>query len=209
MPRYLITQSLISSWAYMFDCREGHEEKAEQEFMRTLRREKGEQTEAARNGVLFENDVYTLAEGFPIKCSNAWRKGANQIADIIRGAQTQVKAMRPLELNGMDFLVYGILDALKAGVIYDVKYRSRRFDCSETSPGVYGKYLHSPQHPIYFYITPGAYEFQYLVSDGEDLYIEKYCREQTRCAEEVIGEFIHSITETGLLSLYKEKWQAL
>jgi len=85
MPRYLITQSLIASWAYTFDCREGREEAARQEFMRTLRREKGEQTEAMRSGVLFENAVYALAAGAPNKPGGQWENGVKAVADIIRG----------------------------------------------------------------------------------------------------------------------------
>lgn len=208
MPRYLITQSLIASWAYTFDCREGCEEAANQEFMRTLRREKGEQAEAMRNGILFENAVYALAAGGSTPPGGPWGTGVKAVADIIRGAQVQVKVSRPLAMDGTEFLVYGILDALKAGVIYDVKFKNERFASSESAPGVYGKYLSSPQHPLYLYLVPEAREFQYMLSDGEDLYIETYRRDQARDAEAVIGEFIRSITGAGLLPLYQEKWQA-
>ena len=32
MERYLITQSLLASWQYMFDCPEGYEEEAREDF---------------------------------------------------------------------------------------------------------------------------------------------------------------------------------
>ena len=71
-----------------------------------------------------------------------------------------------------------------------------------------GSYLSDPQHPMYFYLCPEAYEFRYLVSDGEDLYIERYTPEETRPISAFIAEFIDSITGMGLLDLYKEKWEA-
>ena len=33
MARYLITQSLLSSWNYTFNCFEGYEEEAQAEFL--------------------------------------------------------------------------------------------------------------------------------------------------------------------------------
>ena len=53
---------------------------------------------------------------------------------------------------------------------------------------------------------PEAYEFQYLVSDGEDVYIETYRREQSRSIGEIIHDFLESIKAMGLMDLYKEKW---
>lgn len=208
MDRYLITQSLISSWAYMFDCFNGSEKDAEKDFLRVLRREDGEPTEAMQNGKDFEREVYMEAAGYPRKPHPRWESGIKAVARVIQRAPVQVKCSRPLEVDGESFLVYGILDALKAGIIYDVKFRNKRFSNAERDPGVYGKYLNSAQHPFYFYIVPGAYEFQYLLSDGEDLYVETYRREEVRSAESIISEFMRSIREMGLLALYREKWQA-
>jgi len=208
MGRYLITQSLISSWAYTFECFEGCEEDAKQDFLRVLRKDRGEETEAMRNGKEFEKEVYLEASGYPRKPHPNWEPGIRAVARIIQGAPIQVKCSRPLEVDGESFLVYGILDALKAGVIYDVKFRNKPFPNSENDSGVYGKYLNSAQHPFYFYIVPEAYEFQYLLSDGVELYVETYHREDVRSAASIISEFICSIRGMGLLDLYKEKWSA-
>lgn len=205
MARYLMTQSLLSSWAYTFDCFEGCEEDAQADFLRTLRREPGEQTEAMLNGISFETGVYLAAANLPDKPNEKWINGTKTVADIIRGSQVQVKVSREIVVDGMSFLLYGILDALKAGVIYDVKFLNK----SMNSADLYGKYLNSAQHPAYFYLVPNATEFQYLVSDGEDVYIERYQRDQTRGIDEIIHDFIDSITKQGLLDLYKEKWLAL
>ncbi len=223
MARYLITQSLLSSWAYTFDCAEGCEDEARQDFIRTLNREPGETNANMQNGIDFENLCYSIANGtfrpeceYPGKtdpnsgelmeyCSYPpWYQGACKVAEIIKGAPVQVRASRELDTAGMKFLVYGVLDSLKAGTIYDVKFLNK----SLGSVDVYGKYLSSAQHPAYFFIVPEAREFKYLLSDGSDLYIETYTREQTRHISEIVETFIESIRGMGLLELYMEKWLA-
>ena len=221
MARYLITQSLLSSWNYTFNCFEGYEEEAQAEYLQTLRREKGEPSEAMLKGIAFENLVYSIADGsfrpayapsFPCNPNNGepmerfvyppGYQGACKVAEIIQGAPVQVKAQREITVDGMDFLVYGILDALKAGTIYDVKFKNKSFGSLDLA----GDYLDSAQHPAYFYIVPEASEFKYLVSDGSDIYIETYRREDTPFIGDIIYEFIDSLAGWGLLDLYKEKW---
>lgn len=202
--KYLITQSLISAWQYMFECYEGGEDGARESFLATLRREPVEQTEAMLNGIEFEKAVYEAAECAERAPHPKWEQGIQKVAPLVSGAQKQVRLSREIEVEGLTLVVYGILDALKAGVIDDVKYKSKSFGSLELA----GSYLNSPQHPLYFYICPEAYKFQYLVSDGKELYIETYTPEMSRTAHEVIGEFIRGITGMGLLETYKEKWAA-
>lgn len=204
MNRYLITQSLISSWAYCYDCYEASAESAMEDFMRTLRREPSERTREMQNGLDFEREVYATAANMVRQPHELWEPGIQAVAKVIRGAQFQVRLSREIEVAGMTFLVYGVPDALKAGVIYDVKFVNKDFSKIELA----GKYLNSAQHPFYFYIVPEAHEFNYLVSDGQDLYKETYFPEQARSAGSIIGEFIQSISNNGLLPLYKEKWLA-
>lgn len=205
MACYLITQSLVAAWGYTFDCFESCKQDAQAEFMRVLRREPGEQNKAMLNGLAFEKEVYKQAWGVPRQPHPQWEAGIQAVAERIKGAPTQVKVKRELRLDKMTFLVYGILDALKAGTIYDVKF----FNDKMKDYHVYGKYLDSPQHPFYLYMVPEAKAFQYLLSDGSDLYIETYWRNQVRPAQEIIEDFIRSIQGMGLLDLYKEKWLAL
>ena len=205
MEKYLITQSLLSAWGYMFDCPEGYEDDAKAEFLLALDRQKKEPTPAMLNGLAFEDQVYAQAHGLPREPHEQWEHGIRKVASIIGAAPVQVKAKREIEVCGMTFLVYGILDALQAGVIYDVKFRNK----SLGSDDIYGKYLGSPQHPAYFYIVPEATEFRYLVSDGEDVYQEVYTRENTRFIGDFIKEFIDSLTGMGLLERYKQHWVAL
>lgn len=205
MERYLITQSLVAAWGYTFDCHEGGEQEAQADFLRVLRREPGKQNEAMRNGLAFEKQVYLAAANVPRPPHPKWEAGIQAVAARIKGAPSQVKVRRELTVGNMTFLVYGVLDALKAGTIYDVKFSQK----SLGSFNAYGKYLQSPQHSFYLYMVPEAQAFQYLLSDGSDLYVETYWRNQVRPAQEIIAEFICSIESMGLLELYKEKWLAL
>lgn len=222
---YLITQSLISSWNYMMSCREECQEEAYADFLNTLNRIPKETTPEMQNGIDFENLVYSIANGTfqPWKVPTGetaramgdtvifekteypkWYEGANAVATLIKGAPVQVKAQRELTIGSMELLVYGIMDALKAGIIYDVKFSNKGFGSAELA----GKYLDSPQHPAYFYIEPEAREFQYLVSDGVDLYAETYTRANSRPFKEIAEEFLASLDAMNLLSIYKEKWAA-
>lgn len=221
----LITQSLISSWNYMMSCREERQKDAYADFLNTLNRIPKETTPEMQNGIDFENLVYSIANGtfqprkvptgetaramgdtiiFEKTEYSKWYDGANAVATLIKGAPVQVKAQRELTIGPMDLLVYGIMDALKAGIIYDVKFSNKGFSSAELA----GKYLDSPQHPAYFYIEPEAREFQYLVSDGVDLYIETYTRANSRPFKEIAEEFLMSLDAMNLLDTYKEKWTA-
>lgn len=205
MKRYLVTQSLLSAWGYTFDCYEGNEEEARREFLRVLNREPGEATQAMLNGIAFENAVYASAAGQDRPLIDRWESGIQQVAQILQGATFQVRATRGILVDGDIYIVHGVLDALKAGTIYDVKFSSKSFN----SVDLPGKYLESPQHPAYFYLVPEAEEFKYLVSDGEEIYIESYRREDTREIGEIIAEFVQSLRMDGLLELYREKWRAM
>ncbi len=222
--RYLITQSLLSSWTYMLSCREECQEDASQEFMNALLRIHKPATPEMQNGIYFENLVYTIADGrfkldtVPDGAVEAmgdtivtetpkypkWYKGANAVATVIKGAPVQVKASRELSVGSMDLLLYGILDALKAGTIYDVKFSNKSFGSAELA----GKYLDSPQHSAYFYLIPEAHTFKYLVSDGEDLYTETYTRDATIPFPELAKMFLASLEAMRLLDVYKERWKS-
>lgn len=199
---YLITQSLLSAFGYTFDAYDG--EGAYESFLKTLKREPIEKTAAMTNGIEFENEVYKAALSLPRRQHPKWEQGIQAVAAIIKGAPTQVRTQREIEVCGIKFLLYGVLDAIKAGVIYDVKFSSKSFGSAELA----GKYLNSPQHPAYMYMEQEAYKFEYLVSDGNDIYRESYDRKSTRPIAEIIEEFITSIKDMGLLDLYKEHWLA-
>jgi len=197
-----ITKTLLESWRYCFSCAEGYEDDAYADFLKTIRREQTETTEAMMNGLTFEDRCYRAAAGKTIRTDAKWREGALKVADIIRGAQIQVPISRPIEVDGTTYLLKGVLDALKAGVIYDVKFLSK----SLGSADVYGKWLNCTQHPAYFYLVPEAHEFQYVGSDGEDIYVETYQRDQTPYIGDIIHDFLEFVKGEGLMDVFAERW---
>ncbi len=201
---YLITQSLISSLNYLYDCAETSKDEAYEEFLRTLRREPSEPNDNMRNGIEFENEVYKVAHGVQRQPHPKWEDGIQAVATRIMGAPNQLRAERTIEIDGAQYLVYGILDALNAGEIFDVKFSNKSFGSVDLA----GKYLTSVQHSTYFYLVPEAYKFTYLVSDGKDLYTEIYYRNSTRPFEEILRQFLTSLEALGLMEIYREKWQA-
>lgn len=204
MARYLITQSLLSSWSYVHNCWDGCEEDAMASFLSTLRREPAEVTEAMQDGIEFENAVYAEASGLLRPLHPKWERGICEVAAFLKGAQFQVRVQREIQIAGMTFLVYGVLDALQAGIISDVKFKSKSFGSLDLA----GEYFDSPQHPFYFFMVPEARLFRYLVSDGTDLYIEQYTPDETPDAGELIAEFVDFLNVAGLMETYKKYWAA-
>ncbi len=205
MNRCLITQTLLSAWNYMHDCYESSADTAYDDFLRTLNREPKDMTPEMQNGIDFENEVYRAAAGMNRFPHPKWEAGIQKAAAIIRSAPVQVKVQREMTLDdGMTFLVYGILDSLKAGTIYDVKFSNKGFASAELA----GKYLGSAQHPAYLFMVPEAFQFTYLVSDGTDLYTETYTRSNTQPIQEIVKEFIDDLKALKLLDVYMEKWGA-
>ena len=199
--RYLLTQSLISSWQWALDL--GTEEKYD-EFRATLRREPVEQNEAMLKGIQFEKNVYEACKGLVREPHPEWESGIQKVAGVIKGSQFQVSGSTLLGIDGTDFLLYGIADAIRAGTIYDVKFSTKSFGSAELA----GKYLESPQHPAYLQIWQEASRFVYVVSDGEDIYTEEYTRTTTRPFWDVAREFWNSIRSLGLEEEYKKHWEA-
>lgn len=201
----LITQTLLSSWSYMFSCREENAEEAYADFLSTLSREKHETTPEMQNGIDFENGVYALMRGesLPDYCSK-WEKGCTAVATRLKGGKIQVKAQRPIEVDGEVFIVYGICDVLHAGIISDVKFSNKSFGSVELA----GKYFEKPQHSAYFYIFPTAYRFDYVVSDGTDLYTETYTPDATTPIGEIIHMFIGWLKANGHMDTYRQYWTA-
>ena len=72
-----------------------------------------------------------------------------------------------------------------------------------------GKYFSSTQHPTYFEIVPEAKSFTYLVSNGSEVWTERYYREETPSIIPTISDFLEWLDALELAPLYKEKWLAL
>lgn len=217
---YMITHSLLSSWLYSMKdnpyADASQEDTSKEDFLRVLRREPTPTTEAMQNGIDFENLVTDILSGKEVftmevheepnsgeiiesKVFPRWYGAACEVAGMIKGAQLQHVASKNITVHGMDIYLYGRLDALKAGKIFDIKF-SKTYDR--------GKYVSSTQHPTYFEIVPEAYLFTYIVSDGNEVWTERYRADETPSIVKTIDEFLNWLELTGNMDTYKKYWKA-
>lgn len=200
--RYMVTHSLLSSWLYAMKDNPYEDMTTErdyfQEFLTVLKREPTETTEAMRNGIEFENLVTDILNGDADK-DHSWYDAARKVAAKVAGGLAQFRAKAETEIDGIRVLLYGRLDWLRAGVIYDTKF-SKSYDR--------GKYFDSTQHPMYFALIPEATEFSYIVSNGTDVWTETYRRDEAADIREIISCFFAWLKDNGLFEIYKEKWVA-
>lgn len=196
---YWLTQSLLSSWIYYLNADDEYAQSAWDSFVSTLRREEKEPTKAMQDGILFEDMVNRLVAGqAPEGDFNAkWDAAARRFAGRCSGGLSQVPVTGDLSVAGMDFCLYGVCDYVKAGLIMDIK-KVTRYE--------YGKYQHSPQHPMYLHLLPEAKRFDYLIFDGSNCHVEAYRREDCKPIEQTIAEFIRFLKYTGGLDVYKYFW---
>lgn len=195
--RYLLTQSLLSAWLYQYEAYDPDD--AHAEFMSTLMREPVQPTKAMLDGQKFENMVTAYCNGAALDPGHEWARSIAEVSKIVKGGQAQVALYRDYEVSGVHFLIYGRLDWLKAGTIYDTKY-SKTYEV--------GKYDESPQHPMYFALCPEARRFEYIVSDGNDVYIEPYYRDSAPPIDWHISDFLRYLKDAKLDQIYFDKWKA-
>ena len=192
-PKFLLTQTLLGSWQYYLSSGDS------KDFIKTLKREPIQQTQAMRNGNQFEGMIQAACEGHIPEETHEWYKPVMEIAQIVQGSVYQAKLYRDIEVDGISFLAYGVLDFLKCGVIYDTKF-STRYSLN--------KYFDSPQHPMYFYLCPEARRFTYLISDGKYVYKETYYPEDTVKLERIIKPFMDFLDKQNLVELYTKHWMS-
>lgn len=202
MARYLMTHSLLSSWRYLLRGNPYDDATTErdptEEFMRVLRREPTETTQAMQNGINFENLVTAIIGGDADPMDN-WYHAAERVARRCSGGILQYKATKKATVGGIDLLLYGRLDCLRAGEIIDIKF-SKAYDP--------GKYFDSTQHPMYLELVPEAEKFTYLVSNGSNVWAETYRRDETAPIYRDIQDFLLWLHRLGLMETYMEKWRS-
>ena len=187
-----MTQSLLSDWQRIFTTEDGYEG-----FIRSLNRIPKPPTDAMLAGVEFEGCVNSVLDGAYIPEKHKWYKPVMQLAELLDGSQKQVSIKKDIIVDGVCFQLHGVLDFLKAGIIYDTKFSSHYY---------LNKYLHSPQHPMYFSLVPEAYEFQYLSCDGNFIYKEIYRPEDVTSIEVTIKHFMEWLDKHNLVETYTSIW---
>lgn len=193
MEEYLITATLLDSWKYLLTNEYGNLDN----FISTLKREKQEQTQSQLDGFEFED--WAVANYEPTK-----------------GGQYQVKLSKPVQSSqGTRYLLYGRLDCLKNGRVYDYKH---------TSNYEVGKFFGRCQTACYLELVPEAKEMVYVIGkdkpayqlkyeeeNGEDfdpytIYTETYTREEVKPIQEEISNFEEWLKTMKLWETYTEHW---
>ena len=192
--KYLLTQSLLSSWLWSYKLENGYED-----FLKTLRKEPIQQTKAMLEGIRFENVLNATLNGAEIEPTHEWYKPITQLANELQGAQQQAALSKDVTIGGLDFVLYGKLDYLRAGIVYDTKY-SKTYRV--------GKYLDSPQHQMYLALVPEAREFQYKICDGKYIYTETYRPDEVEPIERTIKYFMDFLDKQDLVKTYCDNWKS-
>lgn len=192
--RFLITQSLLSSWLWSYKREDGYDD-----FLKTLRKEPMQQSKAMLEGIRFENVLNAVLNGAEIEPTHEWYKPIKALCRVLEGARQQVRVSKDITVDGIHFVLYGVADFLKAGIVYDTKY-SKTYKV--------GKYLNSPQHPAYMALIPEAYEFQYKICDGKYVYTETYRPDDVEPVERTIKHFMDYLDRLNLVEIYVSNWRS-
>jgi len=192
--RFLITQSLLSAWRWSLILETGYDD-----FLKTLRREPIQPNKAMLDGIRFENCLNAVLDGAEIEPTHEWYKPIMELYPTLYGAQQQASPSKDIVVDGISFVLYGKLDFLKAGVIYDTKY-SKTYRV--------GKYIGSPQHPMYFALVPEAREFQYKICDGKYIYTETYRPDEVEPIERTIKNFMDFLDKMSLVDTFTAHWRS-
>ena len=190
--RLRITQSLLSAWEYSFKTESGYDD-----FISALNREKKQPTKQMLDGIRFENCLNNMLKGAGVPWDHEWFAVLNEMANELDGAQQQVTLFSEIEVDGQPFLLHGVLDYLREGHIWDCKF-SKRYHLN--------KYLNSPQTSMYLALVPEAFDFTYIVSDGNYVYRERYPREIVPPIEIEIRHFMEYLKKHELFQIFEEKW---
>ena len=191
MAKYYITPTLLNSWQY--NIKNGTLE----DFIKVLNKEQFEPTESILKG--FEYEKY-MQENY----------------EETKNGSYQVKVSKEYG----DYLLYGIIDCLKGGIIYDYKY-TKNYEV--------GKFFNNNQTLMYLEMVPEAKKMIYLITNKfekieypdikfkdtakveyevGDIFKEEYTKDLfPETIESVLHKFIEWLKAYNLYELYTEKWK--
>lgn len=196
MADYYITPTLLNNWRYYLSSSEENQEKAKQSFLDCLKKIKSEPTEAMQRGIDFENDVRAYDERGEISEDST----VNEIGEIVKDGLWQEQVSKVIEVDGKQILLFGYTDVIKQSKIYDIK---------RVNTYKLGKYYNSIQHKIYMLCT-GILDFDYLISDGKETFVESYSITSVQELENEIKnkvyEFLMWLKIVNFYDIYTEHW---
>lgn len=191
MSKYYITPTLLNSWQY--NIKNGTLE----EFIKVLNKEEFEPSESILKG--FEYEKY-MQENFEETLGGAY----------------QVKVSKEYG----DYLLYGIIDCLKGGIIYDYKY-TKNYEV--------GKFFNNHQTLMYLEMVPEAKKMIYLITNKfekkeypdlnvkdvskveyevGDIFREEYTKDMfPETIDSILHKFEQWLKQYNLFNIYEEKWK--
>ena len=191
MAKYYITPTLLNSWQY--NIKNGTLE----DFIKVLNKEEFEPSESIQKGFEFE-------------------KYMQENYEETKGGAYQVKVSKEYG----DYLLYGIIDCLKGGIIYDYKY---------TNNYEVGKFFNNHQTLMYLELVPEAKKMVYLITnkfdktdypditfqntdkityDVGDIYREEYTKDLfPETIDSILNKFETWLKQYNLFDTYAEKWK--
>ena len=175
MAKYYITPSLLNSWQY--NIKNGTLE----DFIKVLNKEEFEPSANIIKG--FEFEEY-MQENY----------------SVTKGGAYQVKVSKEYG----DYLLYGIIDCLKDGIIYDYKY---------TQNYEVGKFFNNHQTLMYLEMVPEAKKMIYIITnkfedEPGDIFKEEYTKDLfPETIDSILHKFIEWLKAYNLYDLYTEKWK--
>lgn len=188
--RYLITASLLDSWRNLLT----NEYASREDFLRVLNREPSPTTEAQEKGYAFE-------------------KWAEENYETTKGGVYQIKLSQDfISASKTHYLLYGIVDCIKGGVVYDYKH---------TGNYEVGNFCDKCQSSMYLQLVPSADRIVYIIGKDKPLYQltennnvpynlfeEEYLRDNVRNIGDIISDFEEWLKINNLIEVYHEKWLA-
>lgn len=191
MSKYYITASLLNSWSYCI--KNGTLE----DFIRVLNKEEFEPSESIIRGYEFEAYMQENYE--------ETKNGAYQVV---------------VQKEHGDYLLYGKVDCLKGGIIYDYKY-TKNYDV--------GKFFDNHQTLMYLEMVPEASKMVYLITNKfeiedyadidymdtakieytvGDIFREEYTKDMfPETIDSILHKFEEWLKQYNLFELYAEKWK--
>lgn len=189
--KFYITPTLLNSWSYCI--KNGTLE----DFIKVLNKEEFEPSESIIKGYEFE--AY-MQENY-----KETKNGAYQV---------------PVQKEHGDYLLYGKVDCLKGGIIYDYKY-TKNYDV--------GKFFNNHQTLMYLEMIPEASKMVYLITNKfekteyaennfqdvknveyevGDIFREEYTKDMfPETIDSILHKFETWLKQYNLFELYAEKWK--
>jgi hypothetical protein len=223
VSKYLITPSLLNSYAYYIQDEWKSPADSRADFLKTLSRERFEPNQAMQKGIDFEDDIQQACEkrfrpkhkitsitgcphgeGGDVEYSNEYdnySKVVMSLSDIVKGGLWQESVKKELKIGNQEFLLYGRTDVIKRDTIYDIKFTSK-YDL--------GKFSSSSQHLIYLYCSDLP-KFSYLISDGKEWWKEDYANDNNieNKLKSMISDFMGYLeNDKEAKEMFLTKWKS-